>query len=195
MATFPEVFKLVTQPRITSNVPVYSSESISLIQKKRKIPAQRWEFTVNVLANSQQNINKADAWIFSKNGSFETFTFNLDVNKKPENTPDTTNISGAKSKGSNSINVTPIPNLTVDDVGFYIRVSGDSKVYMVSEVIKGGSVDELVIFPALRSDAADNAIVYLDADFTVRLDDNITSGEYGNSRRLKNWNFKFVEAL
>lgn len=196
MADFPVMLRMANEPRITSNTPVYSSESISLIQKKRKIPAQRWEVTADFTAYGYEDVKRSDAWVFKQNGSFNTFTFSLGkFNAKPDGVAPQSAIAAAGSIGDSELSVTPIANLTETDEGFFIRVTGDTKIYMVTGITKNGAVDTLEIFPPLRKEAAYDAVVYLNAEFTMRLSDNMTSGEYMSGRLLKTWNFKLVEAL
>lgn len=198
MADFPEYFRRDVDLRIMSNTPVYSSESQGLIQKKRRIPSQRWEFTLtgHVLAD---NYKKFDAFLYSLNGSYNTFKWRIPThNTAPEGLTTETLVDDS-AKGSTAIYVTRNSLLTTDNAGFFIRVFGSNKVYMVTAVEKvtqnGQLADKLTVFPQLLTNYNQGNIVDYEPEFTVRLRDNISTGTMSANFRFKVYSLDMVEAL
>ena len=198
MADFPTYFRRDVDLRILSNTPVYSSESKGLIQKKRRVPAQRWEFLVtgHVLAD---NYKKFDAFLYSLNGSFNTFTWRIPTHNTAPDGLTTSVLSEGASKGANEVYAVSDPSLTTDDAGFFIRIFGSTKVYMVTSVTKeiknSQQVDKLTIFPQLATDYNQGNVVDYEPEFTVRQRDNISTGTMSANFRFKVYSLDLVEAL
>lgn len=198
MSDFPEYFRRDVDLRISSNTPVYTSESKSLVQKKRKVPAQRWEFllTGHVL---KENYNKFDAFLYGLNGSFNTFTWRIPThNTAPEGV--TTSVLAAESlRGNTTVYAAREPLLTTDDAGFFVRFFGSTKVYMVTKVekesINSQQVDKLTIFPQLIKNYPAGSIVDYEPEFTVRQRDNISTGTMSGNFAFKVYSLDLVEAL
>lgn len=198
MADFPEYFRRDVDLRILSNTPVYSSESKSLKLKKRRIPAQRWEFSLTGHVLSEY-YNRFDAFLYSLNGSYETFTLRIPThNTAPADVTTSTLVEDA-AKGSTTLYALVDGGLTTEDAGFFIRVFGSTKVYMVTaveKVTRGGQLaDKLTIFPQLIDDYNSGNIVDYQPDFTVRLRDNLTTGTMSANFRFKVYSLDLVEAL
>ena len=198
MADFPDYFRRNVDLRIESNAPVYSSESKSLIVKKRKMPAQRWEFGMSGYVLSD-NYNRFDAFLFGLNGSFETFTIRIPThNTAPANVISSTLIDAAV-KGTNTVYAVRDVNLPETEAGFFVRFTGSTKVYMVTaieKVTQGGQLaDKLTVFPQLTTDYSAGAVVDYQPEFTVRLKDNLISGTMSANFRFKVYNLAMEEAL
>lgn len=198
MADFPDYFKRDVDLRISSNTPVYSSESQGLVQRKRRLPSQRWEFLLTGHVFSD-NYKKFDAFLYSLNGSYNTFTWRIPTHNTAPDGLNTTTIIADSLKGSSTVYATRNSLLTVDDAGFFVRLFGGTKVYMVTKVekenINGLPADKLTIFPQLRNDHFIGNTIDYQPKFTVRLRDNISTGTMSANFRFKVYSLDLVEVL
>lgn len=162
------------------------------------MPAQRWEFGMSGYVLSD-NYNRFDAFLFSLNGSFETFTMRIPThNTAPANVISSTLIDAA-AKGTNTVYAVRDVNLPEAEAGFFVRFTGSTKVYMVTaieKVTQGGQLaDKLTVFPQLITDYSSGAVVDYQPEFTVRLKDNLISGTMSANFRFKVYNLAMEEAL
>lgn len=198
MADFPDYFRRNIDLRISSNTPVYSSESKSLKLKKRRVPAQRWEFSMGGYVKSD-NYNRFDAFLFSLNGSYEPFTIRIPTHNTAPSNVENASLIGSPAKGSTTVYATRQVNLPEFEAGFFVRFTASTKVYMVTNVEKvtqsGQLADKLTIFPQLISNLSAGAVVDYKPEFTVRMRDNVTTGTMSANFRFKVYNLDFVEAF
>ncbi len=174
MANVP-AFLRFNKSKLISNSPTTATESKALIQHVRKIPAQRWEFTLTTVPLNKAEIRQLMSWVFNQNGRYGVFDTTLPVYSKPRGVASGSPIvRTAATAGSTQIQMQGFSGPVNGQLlaGDFVRFANHSKVYQVTADVNSNVSGQLTlsIFPQLRADIplGTQAIVK-DVPFTVRL--------------------------
>lgn len=187
------IARFVAPMRVTSNVPVFSSDSMSLRRSISRRSAQRWEITTHL---EPLTVSANDLYVlFITNGLFSAFEIIV-----PQNTGV---ISKRERYSSNFLCNGTVDGTTVDidNFGGYIpkgtmlRFSGHSKIYMAVTDRQGNGLME--VYPALRMSLIDDLMFWQDdVRMPVYLDTEVVSGmSYTDGQLMDYGEISLVEAL
>jgi hypothetical protein len=174
MANVP-AFLRFNKSTLVSNAPTTATESKALIQHVRKIPAQRWEFTLTTVPLSKAEIRKLMSWVFSQNGRYGVFDTIMPVYSKPRGVASGSPVVRATATaGSTQIQMQGFSGPVNGQLlaGDFIRFANHSKVYQLTADVNSNVSGQLTlpIYPQLRADVPlGTAAVVRDVPFTVRL--------------------------
>jgi hypothetical protein len=186
--------------QITSNEPVYSTDSISLKQLRASQGAQRWELSFNVLTND----NAADLLLGSIDEIDSPRSMTMpqlkEVSDKNTLVVDTSSIAVAAAGGSSSVTVSRTSNSGLLPKGSFVKFSNHDKVYIVKQGVSlfGIGNASISIYPALTSAlTTSHSIVMGDSvDFTYyRSVDDITGITYMDGILADPGRITLIEAL
>ena len=189
MASFPDYFKDRKSPKLESNSPVIGSDSRGLKTKVRRIPAQRWEITLNGFVY-QDEFKKFSAFLFGLNGPFNAFDYFLRDYGKSKQADDVclTPVNSGKSK------VTTGTTLKQVEAGDLFQFEGHSKIYQVQNYAEDAKL--LDFFPsAVRPVSVSEKIIFQNPKFKMRIKSSITGGSASSVRHPIEYNFKLIEAI
>jgi hypothetical protein len=186
--------------QITSNEPVYSTDSISLKQLRASQGAQRWELSFNVLTND----NAADLLLGAIDEIDSVGSMVMpqlkEVSDKNTLVVDTSSVAVSAAGGSSSVTVSRTGNSGLLPRGSFVKFSNHDKVYIVKQDVDffGIGNTAISIYPALTSAlTAGHSIVMGDSvDFTYyRSVDDITGITYMDGILADPGRITLIEAL
>jgi len=177
---------------VISNVPVFTTDTLSLKRSTSRRAAQRWEISAGLepLSHTANDLFV----LFVKKGNFEK----LDI-IMPQNIGaiEKRTIGYGAPVASGDINGTTISVASNSFIpkGTFIKFENHSKIYLtMGDLNKNGNVS---IFPALRSTVLNKTFTWKDDVIApVFIDNNNTSGMiFRDGILMENGEINFVEAL
>ncbi len=186
------IAKFVAPLNVISNVPFFSSDSLSLKRNIQRRPAQRWEITAH-LEPLKYTANDLFVLLTTKN-VYETFEVTM-----PQNIGVIKNrvISGSDPVcvlGDIDSTTIIVNSRHIIPKGTFIKFNNHSKIYMITTNKVGTTYK---IFPALREALSNIKFKWLDdVKMSVYLDENaITGMAFTDGILMDNGEMTFVEAL
>lgn len=201
MAELTPLFR-IQDATFKSNSPTIATESKSLIQHTRRVPAQRWEFTLKSVPVFPADGRKIWAYITALNGRLNVFDVVIPGYSQPQGVA-----SGAPqvrtdaAAGVTSVALQGFSGPVTGQLlsGDYVRFSNHSKVYMVTADVNSNVSGQLTlpIFPQLaRPVTIGTALIVRDVPFTVRqLRDMQEFKVSGRDGRITSFELDCIEAL
>lgn len=183
------VAEFVTPMSITSNVPVFSSDTTTLKRNVSSRAVQRWEISTKLKPLSE-TANELFALLVSKN------TTNTMTIKLPQNTGSIKNRVLGSATATGNVNEDHILVTTSGTIPIGTFIKLGTKVYLTTSVISGNSIS---IFPPLQATfTSGNDVLYWQDDIlmSVWLDASSVVGmAYTDGVLMDNGEMKFVEVL
>lgn len=184
---------------VVSNERAYTTETINLKTKKLKLPAQRWELTFNVIANSSeadliishtQDFNNVDTMIMPQ-------LIEVQQRKTVSGVGIFTN--GAHSAGATTVSFS-CPNDGVIPKGTFIQITNGTKIYMVTSdaTFTDNNPVDVNIYPALVKDTPSGTNTWHghNAMFRFYRDTSMQSGiTYQNGILINPGKIKLIEKI
>jgi len=186
--------------QITSNEPVYSTDSVSLKQLRASQGAQRWEISFNVLTNN----NAADLLLGSIDEIDSSRSMVMpqlkEVSDRNTLVTDISSVAAAASGGNSLVTVLKTGNSGLLPRGSFVKFSNHDKVYIVKQDVNfsGTGTVSVSIYPALTvALTTSHSLVMRDAvDFTYyRSVDDITGITYSDGILADPGRITLIEAL
>lgn len=201
MPTLTPLFK-IQSATFKSNSPTIASESQSLIQHVRRIPAQRWEFTLKSTPVGSEAGRKIWAYITALNGRFTPFDVVIPAYSQPQGVAlGSPTVRTAASAGVTSVALQGFSGPAAAQLlaGDYVRFSNHSKVYMVTANANNNVSGQLTlqIYPQLtRPLTVGAALIMRDVPFTVRqVRDMQEFSVSGRDGRITSFELDCIEVL
>ena len=153
---------IVAPFRITSNEPVFASDSVSLKQRRVAQGAQRWELEFGVLMQDPSSAFADMVSTFNDNVTMTMPQLNVRGETISSGTA-TSAVTVASNASSGDTQISPAgANGTINKSRF-IKFSNHDKIYLVTQNYSGSGF--LSIYPSLRvAVPASTAILYKDSD-------------------------------
>ena len=157
-----------------SNSPTIATESKALIQHVRRVPAQRWEFTLKSVPLYPHIGRKVWAFIIALNGRKKTFDVVIPGYSQPAGVASgSPSVRTAAEAGVTSVALEGFSGPVIGQLveGDYVRFSNHSKVYMDTEAVNSNVSGQLTlsIYPQLtRPVSIGTGLIVRDVPFTVR---------------------------
>lgn len=160
MPALPDEFE-INRVTINNNNVIVSSESRSLITLQRKVPGQRWDFTLRSVLMDYQTAQIVWAFLAGREQDLDTIQITLPVFSYSD-VPDKVT-SAAANIGATTVTVTSSSGL---EVGRYMQFTGHEKVYLVTDI----NANEIKFAPNLvRSVASGESITFNDITWSCKL--------------------------
>lgn len=151
------IAELVAPLKVTSNEPVFISDSLSLGRKVTRRLNQRWEVETKLMPMS---VGANDLFVLMLDkGHHDTLTLIVPQNVGAKQARTCTSaVTGSGLQGSTTVTLAGVTGLI--PMGTFIKFAGQSKVYVTMTDRSGnGTVN---IYPELRADVASAAVSYKD---------------------------------
>ena len=162
------IAKFTAPLSVSSNVPVFGSDALSLKRQVTKRTAQRWEISTGIEPLSYGS-NELFA-LFVRKGNSEPISIVMPQNFGAMEALTATGVgTGTGSASETSVDVLGITGTI--PVGTFIKFGNHSKIYMLTQKLVGSGT--MHIYPALRSAVNATAFSYqkdIIADFLLDLD-------------------------
>jgi len=145
---------IVAPFRLSSNEPVFSTDSIALKVRRVKQGAQRWEMEFNVTMTDASSTFADMVTTFHDQITFEMPQLNVRGEVISSGTcTDALTIQSASAAGDSTIPLTGMTVGTTINKGRFIKFSNHHKVYLVTETVTAQTsvVPILNIYPSLRT--------------------------------------------
>lgn len=192
----------IQEAKFASNSPTTATESKALIQHVRRIPAQRWEFTLKSVPVFPADGRKIWGYIAALNGRLNVFDVVIPGYSEPQGVASgSPEVRTDAAAGVTSVAMQGFSGPVTGQLlqGDYIRFSNHSKVYMVTADVNSNVSGQLTlpIFPQLvRPVTIGTALIVRDVPFTVRqLRDMQEFKVSGRDGRVTQFELDCIEAL
>jgi hypothetical protein len=192
----------IQQARFKSNSPTIATESKALIQHVRRVPAQRWEFTLKSVPLYPDVGRKVWAFITALNGRFEPFDVVIPGYSQPQGVASgAPTVRTAAAAGVTSVAMQGFSGPVTGQLlaGDYVRFGNHSKVYMVTADVNSNVSGQLTlpIYPQLaRPVTLGTPLIVNNVPFTVRqLRDMQEFSVSGRDGRITTFELDCIEAL
>jgi hypothetical protein len=180
---------------IKSNEPSFSGDSMNLRRNVRRQYVQRWEVTANI--KPQSGSGELPAFLM-RAGDFEVIGIRMPQVSMMAYTATGAKLNGGISPGDSSVALKnaldggPFPVLLESE---FIKIQGDSKVYMVTKHLGSGVYQ---VYPSIRSTLPIGTPVQHGGSVTmyVRIDkDNASNIKFTDGVLMDPGSFTFIEQL
>ena len=171
--------------KVQSLEPTLVSVATNLRRQVRSRGGQRWLFTATFSPMNRANFDPIFAFSVAQRGQYETFNWTpATIGTTRGETSESPVVDGTASVGANSCSVDGLTASTSNILrkGDFIKFSGHSKIYMVTEdMTSDGSGDATLTFaPKLSTALANNETVTTsDVPFVVAFTSDIRQYQTG----------------
>ena len=185
-----------------SNSPTIATESKALIQHVRRVPAQRWEFTLKSVPLYPDIGRQVWAFITALNGRFTPFDVVIPAYSQPRGVASgAPTVRTAAEAGVTSVAMQGFSGPVVGQLltGDYVRFGNHSKVYMITADVNSNVSGQLTlpIYPQLaRPVTLGTPLIVNNVPFTVRqVRDMQEFNVSGRDGRITAFELDCIEAL
>jgi hypothetical protein len=198
--------KFVTPMTLTSNQPVFTSDTLSLHRRVTKRGAQRWELSTNL---SPLNTSAEELFVnMILKGHHTQFKIkvpqNIGVIEKDRDThtinsvKETPILSRANVGGHGEVTISAVDSVSLTK-GTFVTLSDDLKVYMVMESTFKNSTNPITVklYPELRKTTGTGIkLKYVGVEMQCYYDTDTVQGMvYQDGILMDNGTIKLIEAL
>ena len=144
---------IVAPFRLSSNEPVFSSDTVNLQVRRVKQGAQRWEMEFSVVMADPSSTFADMVSTFHDAVTLEMPQLNVRGEAVSQGTSNTvvTTSSGVELAGDDTIAITGLTTGATINKGRFIKFDNHDKIYLITETVTGDGSDFLKIYPSLRS--------------------------------------------